>query len=271
MSSSGRKAGDGPNAKGVTKPTDAPPGERLYTSAPIIDAIIELRFGDELSDADREKVAKKFASEYPIAQEVVHRGINVSVNEDVIGTTMQVEQRITKRTSSETADVIQIGSRILNVGTGAPYDGWDRLFARFVKNWAVAKRVWGFRPIERIGVRFINRLDLPPNAKGTVDYEDYLNLRINLPKEFPDIFLYNLRFQSPLDEIRSVANILSGTVPDAVPGKASFLLDIDVFRDEDVPQKDADVLAYLEQVRACKNSLFETFITDMARELFDAD
>jgi uncharacterized protein (TIGR04255 family) len=55
-----------------------------------------------------------------------------------------------------------------------------------------------------------------------------------------------------------------------VPGKLSFSLDIDVWRQVDVPQKDNDVLELLGKMRDAKNQLFETFITDKARDLFNA-
>jgi uncharacterized protein (TIGR04255 family) len=66
-------------------------------------------------------------------------------------------------------------------------------------------------------------------------------------------------------------SVRSGIAPPAVPGRVSFTLDVDVKRNLEVPQKDADVFELLAAMRKAKNDLFETFITDEARELFNAN
>lgn len=243
---------------------------REYRHAPIIDAIIELRFVDTLSDDQKTKVAGKFASEYQISEEKVAQVINVAVSSQTVATTTSIADRIIKRTNAETGHIVQIGNQILNVGGGAPYEGWDSLFARFLAAWKVAKKSWGFRSIERVGVRFINRLDLRPNEAGQVDYEDYLHLRIKLPKDFPVIHGYNLMFELALADIKCGVTVRSGAVEPAVPARASFLLDVDVWREIDLPQKESEVYALLAEMREGKNYLFETFITNKARELFNA-
>ena len=247
-----------------------PENEFQYAVAPIIDAIIELRFQDELSDNDRERASKKFAQRYPIVDEVVQQRIEVEVNPERIATNLVILERMSKRTHTDLPHIIQIGGHILSVATGAPYEGWSNLFDRFVSDWAVAKKLWGYRTIQRIGVRFINRIDLAPNEDGTVDYEHYLNLRINLPEDFPPTLGYSLMFRTNLEEIKCGVIVRSEVAPPAVPGRQSFTLDLDVSRDIDLPQKEVAVFELLEEMRKAKNALFETFITDKARELFNA-
>lgn len=244
--------------------------ERNYFAPPIIDATIELRFQDSLSEEDRARVSKRFAKRYPLAEEAAQQRLLVNVQAGAIGTQLNVQERLTRRRSIESPAVIQIGNSVFDVATGAPYAGWESLFDRFVEDWATAKRIWKFRPIQRIGMRYINRIDLESDDKGLVDYEDYLNLRIKLPRTFPPTSAYMLGFQSGVESIKCGVTVLSGTAPPAVPGKQSFTLDIDLWREIDVPQKDAEVLELLGQMRRAKNQLFETFITNQARDLFNA-
>lgn len=243
---------------------------KQYLHPPIIDAIIELKFATEITEAEKLKISKRFASNYEIVEDVVAQKISVAVNSKSVSTTSLVVERIIKRSSIDEPHFVQIGDRILNVACGAPYEGWEALFERFCSCWAIAKKGMKFRPIERIGVRYINRLDLKPNRKGQVQYENYLRLRINLPKDFQLIFDYNLMFQTSLEDIQCGVTVRSGPAPPAVPGRSSFLLDVDVWRDVDVPQRENEVYELLGQMRQGKNSLFETFITDKARALFDA-
>lgn len=242
----------------------------IYTAPPIIDAIIELRFEDALSDDARAQVSKKLADKYPLSEEVVQQQIRVAVQNTNISTQTSVQERLIRRQRTDGPQMVQIGPRVLSVATGAPYSGWEELFHRFSENWAMAKRIWKYRPIDRIGLRYVNRIDLLIDQKGIVPYEDYLNLRINLPESFPNIFDYDLAFQAGLDDIKCGVTVRSGNVAAAVPGRLSFVLDIDVWREIEVPQKDKDVYELLTSMRSAKNTLFETFITDRAREIFNA-
>jgi uncharacterized protein (TIGR04255 family) len=254
-------------------PAFVPPmteSDRSYFAPPIIDATIELRFQDTLSAPDRERASKKFASRYPSVEHGTLQQILVNVHATGLAAQANVQEHLTRRRTTESPYVLQIGDHVFDVATSAPYSGWLELFDRFVEDWAIAKRVWKYRPIQRIGMRYINRIDLEPNEHGLVDYEDYLNLRINLPETFPPTTAYELGFQSTVESIKCGVTVQSGTAQPAVPGKQSFTLDIDLWRQVDVPQKDADVLELLQEMRKAKNVLFETFITDKARELFNA-
>lgn len=245
--------------------------ERNYFAPPIIDATIELRFQNSLSEADRERVSKRLARRYPLSEDGTLQRMLVNVQPTGVATQMNVEEPLTRRRSPDTPAVVQIGNFVFGVATGAPYGGWHQLFERFVEDWGAAKRVWKYRPIQRIGMRYINRIDLAPNDSKLVEYEDYLRLRINLPETFPPTTDYELGFQSTVESIKCGVTVQSGTAPAAVPGKLSITLDIDLWRLDDVPQKDAEVLELLGEMRKAKNHLFETFITDKARELFDAN
>lgn len=243
---------------------------RNYSAPPIIEAIVELRFANDLTDADRERVSKRLASRYPSVEEGVQQVIGLQVNQTGIAVNTTVQERITRRRSLDSPALVQIGTHILGVVAAAPYAGWDELFDRFVEDWSLAKKIWKYRHINRIGVRYLNRIDLTPDPNGVVEYEDFLNLRINLPEEFPSIFNYNLGFQSGIEEIKCGVTVHSGIVEPAVPGRTSFTLDIDVWRQVEVPQKDGEVFELLGLIRKAKNDLFETFITDEARRIFDA-
>ena len=243
---------------------------RQYRLAPIVDAIIEVRFTNEVTDDLKETASDKFQASYELKENVSHQQISVSISaESAPETNVQSLANLIKRSSLDQPRFVQIGNDLLNVAAGAPYKGWDVLFGDFKSAFLVCKKTWGFRPIRRIGVRFINRIDLPCNDEGIVDYEEYLNLRIKLPPEFPAINYYDLAFSTPLTDIRSLATIRSGVVQPAVPGLISFNLDIDLVCESEPPQREAELFEFLQTMRIKKNELFETFITDRARKVFE--
>jgi uncharacterized protein (TIGR04255 family) len=52
-------------------------------------------------------------------------------------------------------------------------------------------------------------------------------------------------------------------------GFAALVLDIDVFRETNIPRRDEDLWALVNRIRTYKNNIFETCITDQSRALFD--
>lgn len=239
-----------------------------YAAPPIIDAIIELRFETPIDDDAAAAISKKLSAEYPLVESRELRKFELDVASGEVE--LSTQDRIEKRSSAEEALGTQVGTHLLSVYCGAPYEGWESLFGRFSKAYSIAKKVTGFRKIERVGMRYINRLDLCTNEKGIVDYEHYLNLRINLPEPFPPISDYALSFEVELDEYGCLARVQSKVAEPGVPDKHSFILDIDVWSRSDVPQKDDRLYEFLGTLRNAKNMLFETFITDLARESFNA-
>ncbi len=212
-----------------------------------------------------EAFAKKVAGRYPGRAEQIRKRIQLELASETIQT--EADELIRLASEDET-QVAVIGAASLGVSRMAPYAGWAELFARFEADWADLKRVVGYKKVERVGVRYINRIDLPMDDSGRVEHEDYLNLHINLPKDFPDLTNYLMAMDFNLIDVDCSCHVITGPIPPAIIGSVSFLLDIDVFRTDNLPQKDGSIAELLQTIRAKKNNLFETFVTDKCRELF---
>ncbi len=61
----------------------------------------------------------------------------------------------------------------------------------------------------------------------------------------------------------------TGLVSSPLIGHVSFLLDIDVARINDVPQSETELWTMIANMRVLKNQLFESSITQRARDLFE--
>jgi uncharacterized protein (TIGR04255 family) len=149
----------------------------------------------------------------------------------------------------------------------APYPGWIDFFGRFVRDWEVFKKATGYRKISRIGVRFINRLDIRIVGK-LIEESEYLNLGPKLPDSFGPFTAYGLQAQFPPDEAACRLTINSSSVPSPLLDHGSFLLDLDIARDRAPPQNDEEIYRLLHEIRVKKNAAFEACITAKARELF---
>lgn len=212
-----------------------------------------------------EVFAKKVSGRYPGRSEQIRKRIQLELATETIQT--EADELIRLASEDET-QVAVIGATSLAVSRLAPYAGWAELFARFDADWADLRRVVGYKKIGRVGVRYVNRIDLPADDSGRVEHEKYLNLHINLPKDFPDLTNYLMAMDFNLADVACSCHVKTGPIPPAIIGSVSFLLDIDVFRTDNLPQNDIGITELLETIRAKKNNLFETFVTDKSRELF---
>lgn len=65
------------------------------------------------------------------------------------------------------------------------------------------------------------------------------------------------------------SRITSSIADPIVPNTQAFLLDIDVFKEEDLPLSGGKLWETIDKVRAKKNRIFEACITQKTRELFE--
>ena len=65
----------------------------------------------------------------------------------------------------------------------APYTGWDDFFARTVRAWEVWRKSAGHTVLSRIGVRYVNRIDVPVANTALVRPEDVLNVFPKSPED----------------------------------------------------------------------------------------
>lgn len=81
---------------------------------------------------------------------------------------------------------------------------------------------------------------------------------------------YAMQMSGLLEEDSCRLVINSSLAPSPLVDYISVVLDIDVSRAGDPPQKDDEIWALIDRIRLHKNHIFEESVTDKARELFNA-
>ena len=122
--------------------------------------------------------------------------------------------------------------------------------------------------LSRIGVRYINRIDVPSDAADRVRLEDYLTIYPQMPNG-PPMLGYIMQVLRDVGEDNCRLIINSGSVVSPLIGFVSFLLDLDVFRENDLPRRDEELWKFIDRMREHKNQIFESCITQQARTIFD--
>jgi uncharacterized protein (TIGR04255 family) len=231
-----------------------------------VEAIVEVSIGNPIAMTVVERLRDKLLESYPLPPQALITA-NVELRSDTASVVQQQVQGF-KLTASDGAGLVTIGPRSIGTSRLAPYEGWESFIASARTNWDIWKRQVGWQKIVRIGVRYINRIDIPASAAVSID--DYLTFSIKGPAlELPPMTSFAINEVRPLgkDECQLILN--AGLVPSPLVKTISFLLDLDISRDTDLPQNDEALWAFVERIREHKNFIFEGCITDRARELFN--
>jgi uncharacterized protein (TIGR04255 family) len=222
----------------------------------------------QASPEELQKLVKRFAKDYP--QEETLSAINVAINTTGGAMTVQQHAQGYRVRSIDQADIVVIFPDGIAASRVPPYPGWEHLRERARAAWAEWRRSVTSSAPKRIGIRYINRLDVPIEEAEIIDIDDYLRFSPRIP-DFSKRPLNGFWVQAtrPTDVEHWSATITSYLLsPPPLINHVSLVLDIDVFRTEQVPHRDADLWNCIDPVRELKNAIFEACITDQARKLF---
>jgi uncharacterized protein (TIGR04255 family) len=232
-----------------------------------VEASIDLRceFSSTLTVDDLERVRASLSDAYPIREELMELRAEIAPGGGVTSA-----QRVAgvRALSSLRSKVAGLGLEGFTFSWLAPYDHWEALRDEASRIWELYAGVTNPSKVVRIGVRFINRLDLPNPDGAGVDLDRYLRTAPRIAPELPQhLESFFLRFQLLLGGSPPARMTITETgVQPAGPDVVSILLDIDAFV-QGVEVAAPAAWEILERLRHEKNSGFEWSITDAARLL----
>ena len=240
--------------------------DKNYTNPPIVEAVIEIRFSESITTKMIEKAKNKFLKEYPFCEELKNVGVHIDPSRQ---SSIYQEKSIGYKMTKELSDVLLVAENVFAISRLVPYQGWDALIKRTKKDWKNWKNIIKFQKIQRIGVRYINRIDIPIKNNEKIKVRDYINFYPYLPdNEVDSIAQYIVQITQPIeDNLILVMN--SAEVPSPLLNHKSFILDIDISKSSEVPQKDEEIWSLLDKIRIKKDQIFEKFTSVKAKKLFD--
>ena len=242
-----------------------------YAKPPIVEAVLELRLREPIDINTVEKIAGKFTTAYPVAENEVTLKVEFSGDG---GTSKRAPELTGKKLSTlDRTDIVAVRTSAFACIRLAPYSGWDEFVARAADGWTKFCSVAGRQVVSRIGVRNINRIDIPQPrsaAQPTLRIQDYLNCYVLSPDlSWGPMSDYVIQMRRPYEQDTLHVNLISGTAESPLVGFRSLLLDIDLSADNLSLVRDEDIWALVHQMHKHKNDIFEACITEKARELFN--
>jgi len=239
-----------------------------YPKAPVTEGVIHLAVEGRATPAELEKLVQRFARDYPQQESLA--AISVAINTTGGATTVQQQPQGYRVKSTDQADILLVFPDGVAASRVAPYPGWEHLRESIQAAWVEWRKGIAYSAIKRIGIRYINRIDVPIRKAEILDIDAYLRFGPRVP-DFSKKPLSGFWVQvtRPTDVAHWSAAVTTAIVsPAPLIDHVSMLLDIDVFRSEQIPDRDADLWDCIDAARPLKNAIFESCITDEARRLF---
>jgi uncharacterized protein (TIGR04255 family) len=237
---------------------------KAYKRAPITEAVIEIRIKAPFDAAQLDRLVARFSRKYPVPPQKLF-----DVSFEIGEVTSKTNQKLNgyRMSSSDGDKVLLLGMSNISTAKIAPYEGWEKLSEEARSNWDIWLKIVGWQPVGRIGIRYINRIDIP--TLGRIELKDYLTFQPSLPPLLDtgiQHFAMNTMIQLGKDG-RLVLN--AGSVASPIIGNQSLILDLDVSCETDIPDNDVGLWTLIAAMRDQKNQVFEACITDKTRALFE--
>ena len=147
-----------------------------------------------------------------------------------------------------------------------PYEDWEKFYGEARSLWELYKRIIKPIRVDRIGLRYINRIEIPiPFA----DFNEYIltnpHIAPGLPQALSHLFM---RIEIPNDEIGAIAIITQTTQKPTESNKLPLIFDIDVIKKANYTEEMSELWSDFNKLRNFKNDIFFNSITDKTKELF---
>jgi uncharacterized protein (TIGR04255 family) len=234
-----------------------------YQNAPIKEALIDIRAdlppGVDLDAL--EALHDVVRSKYPTRKRQAFFEAQFAMGgEEASASTKEVDAGL-RFQSADGKQITQFRLQGFTFSRLQPYGTWDQLRDEARDLWRVYRERLRPTKITRLAVRYINYIELP---LGPLDYKDYFRttpeVGPGLPQELSSFFM---QLFLPQQDLNAMVQITQASV-----NTNAVILDIDVYRQLNIPLSEDEMWTTLEQFRVRKNVFFEGSITDQTRALF---
>lgn len=240
---------------------------KKYRNPPIIEAICEFRLTQD-TDWDLtvpglfyERV-KEF---FPDREQRVVQEVELTQEPQGFQQRIRASERILLF-AQDRKTLIQLGPRLLVINVLKPYQTWQAFKFNIEKAWSSLRDVVEVSGVERIGLRYINRIEFP---NKNVELEDYFEFFPFIGKRLPQqiaSFIVGVEFSYNAERDRCRVQ-LAQAVGDET--KSAVILDIDYFLTHPRAVEVSEVMKWIEEAHCRVEEIFEGCITDKLRAMFE--
>lgn len=250
------------------------PARRHYRNAPIVEMVLEIavelsprppeidlrRFGEREKGFTFENELHQFESQFDFDASKPVLAASASTRQELLGYQFR---------NSADNRIITVRFNGLSFSKLQPYSSWDEVRPEAEAVWARYAQTFPIQRILSLGVRYINRLDLPLPVENLKDW--VLTGPDIAPGISQEIAGFTMELQLPQRDLgRTLATVRQAVVVPARKGVVSIALDIDLRRQLDAtPADSASLWTLIRDLHDRENVIFESSVTDRLRALID--
>lgn len=244
--------------------------EFQYKRAPIIEAVVEFRSNTSVDGKKRQKAFGRLKRLYANYNPVTQQHLELEINADRDPKTTITESILHRFSSKDMTQQLFINDNDNSflVSQLAPYSGWETFKERIMRDWNTWQNVVKFQNVNRVGMRYINRIDLPVTG-SVVQYEDYVTVYPAVPDLLNPCSYHSVNVSLALEDIQCALNVKTALIESPLPDHISIVVDLDIVKKYETTIGNEELYSFISQARTKKNQVFEACITDKARELFN--
>ena len=242
---------------------------RRYKHPPIVEAVCDFRF-DPSAPWDvavpglvYEKIQDDgFPKRTPISD------VQFGLKQTNAGVEQEVKTVPRIRFSREDGKAfVQVGPHQLTVHHLKPYPSWAEFQPLITKGFEAYWQAGTPGGIQRIGLRYINRIEIPGERVELKEYfEFYPFVGTKLPQDYGSFIV---GIEAPFQAKRDILRLQLSSVKSSVPDKIAVLLDLDYFLVK--PELSAEIVEISHWIDAAHERVeeaFENTICDPLRTIF---
>ncbi len=240
---------------------------RKYENPPLIEAVCEFRLTPDtawdltIPGLLYENIKERFPRR---EQRLIHE-LEITTGPEGIQQQVRTSERIFLFAKDDRM-FVQLGPRLVAINCLKPYPTWDGYKPEIKRVFESLNQIIEIRGLQRIGLRYINRIDIPGSSIKLEDYfEFYLFLGPRLPQAIAS-FIGGSEFIYANGRDRCRVQLMSA--PPMVPQTSSFTLDIDYFLSQAKGVEVQRAITWVEEAHDYVEEVFEGCINDSLRKLF---
>jgi len=239
---------------------------RKYKNPPLVEAICEFTLKE--SEIPLSQIEAEFGAavskHFPNKRERKDIAFVIRQKEAKLTHEVQEAKGLTQYVSEDGVVMAQTGRNIFAVNHLKPYKSWESFEPIILENLKIFLDCSKHSGIERVSVRYINKIEIP---SGGIKISDYFNYKISVPTEVSSN-ISNVLMQTEHVYDNDILTILFHSTPPENDTKTCFVFDINygMFTTE------LDLLKLKDWLKVAHNrlnSVFENSLTEKCKIIFD--
>lgn len=229
---------------------------RRYARAPVVEAVLSVAFEQlPYGCLDKlESVTLALGARFPIKEPRYQASFQVNLGAS-LGTAAERRQDGWLLKSSAGNRLAQVSLSSVSVHLLYPYSNWEMLEKELQGLWSSLAAAVDVVP-KKVGVRYVNRLDVPIGTP----LDAYVKCYPEVPDNLASLDNFYLRMDLSIEGATVV--VQEGFVPSPIPDCFAIMLDNDLTFDLREP---GSLWSTVSRARDVKNYVFESCITDEMR------